>query len=84
MMVTAMETKKASLSSGTIPRMVVAAAIETGNEDGMQSFNQSLYSLIKSSDVSEKDGLHYSTNAEGLRMNLQGIFLDDTNRILGS
>ena len=30
MIVTAMETKNASWSSGTIPRMVVAAAMETG------------------------------------------------------
>lgn len=62
---------------------VLSAAIETGTEDGMQSFNQALLKLIKSGTVSEKDGLLHSPNPEQLKMNLQGIFLDESRRILG-
>ena len=62
---------------------ILAAAIETGNEDGMQTFNQSIYGLIKSGAITEKDGLAYASNPEALRMNLQGIFLDEGRRILG-
>jgi twitching motility protein PilT len=62
---------------------VLGAAIETGGEDGMQSFNQAVYDLIKSGTISEADGMRYATNPESLRMNLQGIFLDEGKRILG-
>jgi twitching motility protein PilT len=63
---------------------VVAAAIETGKEDGMQSFNQSIYELIMSGQISEAEGMRHATNPESLRMNLQGIFLNEDTRILGS
>lgn len=59
------------------------AAIETGSEDGMQTFNQAILKLIKSGDVTEAEGLKHSPNPDALRMNLQGIFLDEGNRILG-
>lgn len=62
---------------------VLGAAIETGGEDGMQNFNQSIYKLIKAGTITEKDGMRYATNPESLRMNLQGIFLDEGKRILG-
>ncbi len=62
---------------------VLSAAIETGGEDGMQSFNQSIYELIKAGSISEADGMHFASNPESLRMNLQGIFLDEGSRILG-
>ncbi len=63
---------------------VLAAAIETGVEDGMQTFNQAIYNLIKSGEITEHNGLEYSGNPESLKMNLQGIFLDESRRILGS
>jgi len=63
---------------------VLSAAIETGNEDGMQTFNQHLYTLIRSGTISEADGIENATNPEQLRMNLQGIFLDEGKRILSS
>lgn len=63
---------------------VLAAAIETGGEDGMQTFNQSIYAHIKSGEITEANGMIYATNPESLRMNLQGIFLDEGSRILGS
>ncbi|MBI2442108.1 MAG: PilT/PilU family type 4a pilus ATPase [Lentisphaerae bacterium] len=62
---------------------VLPAAIETGTEDGMQSFNQALLKLIKNGAITEKDGLAHSPNPEQLKMNLQGIFLDESRRILG-
>jgi twitching motility protein PilT len=63
---------------------VISAAIETGSEDGMQTFNQCIYNLIKSGIVSEAEGMLHATNPEALRMNLQGIFLDEGKRILSS
>ena len=62
---------------------VLAAAIETGKEDGMQTFNQSIYDHIKTGAISEEEGMLAATNPQALRMNLQGIFLDEGRRILG-
>jgi twitching motility protein PilT len=61
---------------------LLGAAIETGAEDGMQTFDQAIYQLIKEGKVCEADGMEYASNPDKLRMNLQGIFLDDSNRIL--
>lgn len=63
---------------------VLSAAIETGREDGMQSFNQSMYDLIQRGLISEEEGMLHATNPESLRMNLQGIFLDESRRILAT
>lgn len=61
----------------------LAAAVETGGEDGMQTFNQSIYGHIKSGTITEEIGMRFATNPESLKMNLQGIFLDEGSRILG-
>jgi twitching motility protein PilT len=61
---------------------LLAAAIETGREDGMQNFNQALYDLITNDLITEEEGMSQSSNPEALRMNLQGIFLDEDRRIL--
>jgi twitching motility protein PilT len=61
---------------------VLPSAIATGKEDGMQSFNQAVYTLIKAGLITEKEGMAHATNPESLRMNLQGIFLDEDSRIL--
>jgi len=61
----------------------LASAIETGAEQGMQTFNQSVYKLIKEGLITEEEGMRHCTNPESLRMNLQGIFLDEDKRILG-
>lgn len=63
---------------------VLSAAMETGTEDGMQTFNQHLYALIREGRVTEKEGLRNATNAESLAMNLKGIFLDEGRKILSS
>ncbi|MCS1410794.1 MAG: Twitching mobility protein [Verrucomicrobia subdivision 3 bacterium] len=60
----------------------LAAAIETGVEDGMQNFNQALFQLVKDRVVSESEALSKATNAKALEMNFQGIFLDEGKRIL--
>ncbi|MCX7886710.1 MAG: PilT/PilU family type 4a pilus ATPase [Verrucomicrobiae bacterium] len=60
------------------------AAIETGAEDGMQTFNQALYKLVKEKRITEENALLKATNPEALRMNLRGIFLDESRRILAS
>jgi twitching motility protein PilT len=60
------------------------AAIETGMEDGMQTFNQAIYGLIKGGLVSEQNGMQYASNPEALKMNLKGIFLDEARRILST
>jgi len=62
---------------------VLQAAIETGTEDGMQTFNQALLKMIKSGIIAETNGLACSPSPEQLKMNLQGIFLDEGRRILG-
>jgi twitching motility protein PilT len=59
------------------------AAIETGTEEGMLNFNQSLFQLVKQRKVSEKEALAKATNPQALEMNFKGIFLDEGRRILG-
>ncbi|MFO7973935.1 MAG: type IV pilus twitching motility protein PilT [Candidatus Hydrogenedentota bacterium] len=49
--------------------------IAGGKEDGMQTFNMSLYELIKKGLVTEDQGMASSDNPDELTMNLQGITL---------
>lgn len=58
------------------------AAIETGGDDGMLTFNQSLFNLVKSGRVTEKEALAKATNPQALEMNFKGIFLDEGRRII--
>jgi twitching motility protein PilT len=60
----------------------LSAAIETGVDDGMIAFNQSLFNLVKSGRVSEKEALAKATNPQALEMNFKGIFLNEGGRIL--
>jgi Tfp pilus assembly pilus retraction ATPase PilT len=61
----------------------LGVAIETGSEEGMINFNQSLFNLVKEGRVSQADALAKATNAQALEMNFQGIFLTEGKRILG-
>lgn len=61
----------------------LGVAIETGTEDGMLNFNQSLFNLVKERKVSEKEALAKASNPQALEMNFKGIFLDEGKRILG-
>ncbi|MGH7939505.1 MAG: type IV pilus twitching motility protein PilT [Limisphaerales bacterium] len=60
----------------------LSAAIETGGDDGMISFNQSLFNLVKSGRVTEKEALAKASNPQALEMNFKGIFLDEGRRII--
>jgi twitching motility protein PilT len=60
----------------------LSAAIETGNDDGMLTFNQSLFNLVKAGRVTEKEALSKATNPQALEMNFKGIFLDEGRRII--
>jgi twitching motility protein PilT len=58
------------------------AAIETGGDDGMITFNQALFNLVKEGKVSEHEALSKASNPQALEMNFKGIFLDEGRRIL--
>ncbi|MDB6067969.1 MAG: Twitching motility protein [Pedosphaera sp.] len=78
------------INSSTVKKMIeenrldkLAAAIETGTDDGMQNFNQALFKLVQEGRVSEKEALAKASNAQALEMNFKGIFLSEGRRILG-
>jgi len=78
------------INTGTVRKLIeenrldkLPAAVETGTEDGMQTFNQALFQLVKDGIVTEKEALAKATNAQALEMNFKGIFLDEARRILG-
>jgi twitching motility protein PilT len=60
----------------------LAAVIETSADDGMLTFNQSLFNLVKSGRVSEKEALAKASNPQALEMNFKGIFLNEGGRIV--
>jgi twitching motility protein PilT len=60
----------------------LAAAIETGTEDGMITFNQHLYNLTKEGRITEKEALAKASNPQALEMNFKGIFNSQGSRIL--
>ncbi len=77
------------INTSTVKKMLeenrvekIGAAIETGRDDGMQTFNQALYDLVKDKKVSEKEALAKAGNPQGLEMMFKGIFLNDGSRIL--
>ncbi len=61
----------------------LAAAIEASAGDGMISFNQTLIRLVNEGLITEDTALDKSTNPDMLRMNLNGIYLNTDNAILG-
>ncbi|MBM3834522.1 MAG: PilT/PilU family type 4a pilus ATPase [Verrucomicrobia bacterium] len=78
------------INTGTVRKLLeenrldkLPAAIETGNEDGMLTFNQALFQLVKDRKVTEKEALAKASNPQALEMNFKGIFLDEGRRILG-
>ena len=79
------------LNSPTVRKLIeenrldkLSAAIETGTDEGMQTFNQALYKLVKARMISEEEALLKATNPEALKMNFRGIFLDESRRILAN
>ena len=78
------------ISNGTVRKLIeenkldkLSAAIDVGTDDGMQSFNQALFDLVKARRITEKEALSKASNSQALEMNFRGIFLDEGRRILG-
>ncbi len=78
------------INTGTVKKLIednrldkLAAAVETGVDDGMQDFNQALLKLVQAGKVTKEEALQRATNAQALEMNFQGIFLSQGKRILG-
>ncbi len=55
-------------------------AIEEGRHWGMQSFNQSLHSLIREGFVNYQDALEFATSPEELRLMVEGITSGSMNK----
>lgn len=78
------------INTPTVKKMIeenrldkLPAAIETGTDDGMQTFNQALLKLVQEGKITEKEALAKASNAQALEMNFKGIFLTEGKRILG-
>jgi twitching motility protein PilT len=59
------------------------SAIASSSDDGMISFNTSIFNRINEGFISEEVGFTYSSNPDELKMNLKGIFLNETGGIIG-
>jgi twitching motility protein PilT len=77
------------INTATVKKMIeenrldkLPAAIETGLDDGMITFNQALFNLVKQGKISEQEALSKASNPQALEMNFKGIFLDEGRRIL--
>ena len=78
------------INTGTVKKLIednrlekLPAAIETGADEGMVDFNQSLFQLVKAGKISQKEAMAKATNPQALEINFQGIFLSQGRRILG-
>jgi twitching motility protein PilT len=78
------------INTSTVKKMIednrlekLGAAIETGQDDGMQNFNQALFTLVKEGKISQQEALAKASNPQALEMNFKGIFLSEGKRILG-
>ncbi len=61
----------------------LSAAVETGADDGMLTFNQCLFNMVKAGRITEKEALAKASNPQALEMNFKGIFLNEGGRIVG-
>jgi twitching motility protein PilT len=60
----------------------IPLVIQSGEYEGMQTFNQSLLKLVKSKMITESEAMAKSPNPDALKMNLSGIFLDEERKII--
>ena len=61
------------------------AAIELGQGDGMQTFDQALYDLVASGTITQEEALANSPTPEALKMRFQGVDRSsESRRILGA
>ncbi|HEY3901735.1 MAG TPA: PilT/PilU family type 4a pilus ATPase [Chthoniobacter sp.] len=70
------------IHSGTLEKLT--AAIELGVGDGMQTFDQALYDLVKAGTITQEEALSNSPSAEALKMRFQGVILSESRRILNA
>ncbi len=62
----------------------LGAAIELGEGDGMQTFDQALYNLVQNGTISQEEAMANSPTPEALKMRFQGVVLNETRRILSA
>jgi twitching motility protein PilT len=57
-------------------------AISAGLQEGMQTFNHALLQLVQEGAITEETAFAFASNPDALRMNMQGIFLNEDARIV--
>lgn len=57
-------------------------AISAGLQEGMQTFNNALLQLVQDGAITEETAYAFASNPDALRMNMQGIFLNEDARIV--
>ena len=62
----------------------LVGAMELGNADGMQTFDQALHRMVREGRISRDEALAHAANPDSLRMAFQGVVLSESRRILGS
>jgi twitching motility protein PilT len=62
----------------------LSGAIELGQGDGMQTFDQALYDLVKNGTITQEEALANSPTPEVLKMRVQGVILNESRRILSA
>lgn len=70
------------IQNGTLEKL--AGAMEMGGGDGMQTFDQALFALVRAGRITELEAFEHSPAPEALKMRLQGVVLSESRRILGS
>ena len=79
------------LNNGSVAKLIhtgvleyLPAAIELGSGDGMQTFDQALYDLVRNGSITQEEALANSPNPEALMMRFKGVVLNESRRILGA
>ncbi len=62
----------------------IQGLLDVSTESGSRSFNRDLLRLVREGKISKGDGLKNSPNPQALEMNLKGIFLSESSRIIGN
>lgn len=77
------------IANGMVRKMIrenmldkIPAALEKGIDVGMQSFNRSLVYLVETKAISVEEAMSHTSNPETLKLNLQGVYLDEEKGIL--
>ncbi len=60
----------------------LSQAIEGGAEENMMSFNKCLLNLVNAGEITEETAFNFSDNPQALKMNLKGIFLNESGGII--